>query len=69
MLHLVFTNGTREYSIYVEPHPGETTGLRTARSNSQQVAGVETPRFRVLVVTNGPAAQCIELARLAAARL
>jgi anti-sigma factor RsiW len=69
MLHLVFTNGTREYSLYVGPHQSATEGVRTVRSNSQQVAGFETGRFRALVVTDGEAAECTDLARLAAERL
>ena len=69
MLHLVFTNGTQEYSIYVGPHRSGTEGVRMARRNSEQVAGFETGRFRALVVTDGEAAECDKLARLAAERL
>jgi len=69
MLHLVFTNGTREYSIYVGPHRGVHEGVRMARRNAEQVAGFDTGRFRALVVTVGPAAECEELAHLAAERL
>jgi len=69
MLHLVFTNGTREYSIYVSPDRSAQEGVRRVERDAEQVAGFETGRFRALVVTVGPAAECEELARLAAGRL
>jgi anti-sigma factor RsiW len=69
MLHLVFTNGTQEYSIYVGPHRSVREGVRIVRRNSEEVAGFETGRFRALVVTDGEAAECNKLARMAAERL
>ncbi len=69
MLHLVFTNGVRRYSVYVRPHAGAREGIRVVRRRSEQVAGFETGRFRGLVVTVGPAAECEELARFTVARL
>lgn len=69
MLHLVFTNGTQEYSLYVRPHQSTKERVRIVRSNSEQVAGFETGHFTAFVVTVGPAAQCEELAQLTATRL
>jgi len=69
MLHLVFTNGAQEYSLYLRPHRSIKERVRIVRSNSEQVAGFETGHFTALVVTVGPAAQCEELAQLTAARL
>jgi len=69
MLHLVFGDGARRYSVYVGRHEGARTGLRTVRSGREEVAGFDTGRLRAVVVTAGPAAECEELARVAADRL
>ena len=69
MLHLVFTNGTRKYSIYVRPHRSAEETVRIVQRSPEQVAGFETGRFSALVVTSGDAAECEELARLVAGRL
>ncbi len=68
MLHLVFAGGARPYSVYLSPQRGGAEALRTFRGGGEQVAGLETGRFRVVVVSEGPAARCEDLAR-AAARL
>lgn len=67
-LHLVFTNGVREYSAYVLPHSAATGNGRFVRQGTEQVAGVAAGRLMVLVVTGTPALNCRELARFAAAR-
>ncbi len=69
MLHLVFTDGTRSYSVYVRPHPSAGAGVRVVRRGAEQVAGFETGRFQAIVVTDGPEAECEALARQAALRL
>ena len=69
MLHLVFSNGTRRYSVYVRPHQSAQGNIHQVRRDSEQVAGIETGHFSAVVVTVGPAAECAELARFAARRL
>ena len=69
MLHLIFTDGAREYSVYLRPHRSLGEPVRVVRHNEEQVAGFETGRFRALVVTAGPARDCESLARLAKERL
>jgi anti-sigma factor RsiW len=69
MLHLVFFNGTRRYSVFVSPHPGPAVTVRSIRRGAEQMAGFETGRFRGLVVSDGSAAECAELARAAERRL
>lgn len=69
MLHLIFTDGAREYSVYLRPHRSLSEPVRVVRHNEEQVAGFETGRFRALVVTAGPAKDCESLARLAKERL
>jgi anti-sigma factor RsiW len=69
MLHLVFSNRTRRYSIFVSPHLSPAETVRTIRRGAEQVAGFETGHFRGLVVSDGSAAECAELAHAAERRL
>ena len=69
MLHLVFSNGARSYSIYISPRLGDAETARTLRQGAEQMAGFETSHFRGLVVSDGPAADCREMARAAESRL
>jgi len=69
MLHLVFSNGTREYSVFVASHPGPARPVRTVRRGAEQVAGFETGHYRGVVVSEGSAVECAELAQAAAGRL
>jgi anti-sigma factor RsiW len=69
MLHLVFSSGTRRYSVFVAPHIGPAESVRTSRWGAEQIAGFETRHFRGLVVSDGSAAECKELAQAAETRL
>jgi anti-sigma factor RsiW len=69
MLHLVFRNGDRRYSVFVGPHEGARKPLSQARSGGEEVAGFETGSLRAAVVTEGAASECEKLARIAASRL
>ncbi len=69
MLHLVFFNGTRRYSVFVSPHLGRLETARTVRQGAERIAGFETGHFRGLVVSDGSAAECAELARVAERQL
>jgi anti-sigma factor RsiW len=69
MLHLVFGNGAREYSVFLRPERGERSPVRIARESQEQVAGFQTGKFRAIVVIDGPRAECEALAQIAAARL
>jgi anti-sigma factor RsiW len=69
MLHLVFHNGWRRYSLFLRPELSPERKIRVVRQQTEQVAGFQTGRYRVLVVSNGGAAECQELARVAAASL
>ncbi len=63
-LHLVFTNGAGEYSVYLLPR-GTRQPLQLVSRGTEQVAGFGT----ALVVTAASTANCEELARFTAARL
>jgi anti-sigma factor RsiW len=63
MLHLVFFDGTRRYSVFVSPHLGRLEAARTVRQGAERIAGFETGHFRGVVVSDGSDAECTELAR------
>jgi anti-sigma factor RsiW len=69
MLHLVFSNGTREYSVFVSPHDGPAETVRTSRQGAEEIAGFETGHFRGLVVLVGSATECADLAHAAERQL
>ena len=69
MLHLVFANGTLQYSVYVRPHQGAKRDIRMIRRDSEQVAAFETGRFTAVVVLAGSAAECETLAKVTSQRL
>jgi anti-sigma factor RsiW len=69
MLHLVFSDGARRYSVYVGRHQSTQDPVRVEQRGSEEVAGFETGQYRAAVVSQGAAAECRELARAAAARL
>ncbi len=69
MLHLVFAGGARPYSVYLSQQSGGNQPVRTFRSSPEETAGLATGRYQVVVVSEGPAAECEELALAAARRL
>ena len=69
ILHLVFSSGTRRYSVFVSPQLGRLETARTGRQGDERIAGFETGHFRGLVVSEGSAAECAELARAAERQL
>ena len=69
MLHLVFTNGVHRYSVFVRAQRTSPQKVRIYRSNSEEVASLDTGQFRAIVVTVGPKTECRELAEIAAAHL
>jgi anti-sigma factor RsiW len=69
VLHLVFSRGTTEYSVYLVPHRRLGQGGKVRNSGQERVAGFESRSLAGLVVTTGSAAECKELAELTAARL
>ena len=69
MLHLVFSNGGREYSVFVRQSRGATEPVRVLQRDAENAAGMETGRYRAAVVMLGSRAECDEFARLVASRL
>jgi Putative zinc-finger len=69
MLHLVFTNGRQEYSVYINPNQAAKASIRMVQFGTEQIAGFETGRFRAMVAMVGPQSECEGAARLTASRL
>ena len=69
MLHLVFTNGRQRYSVFVSAQVGPVQTARAIQRGAEQVAGFETGHYRGVVVSEGSAVECAELAQAAAGRL
>lgn len=69
MLHLVFSNGARRYSIFVAPDFGRAESSRPVRAGAERVAEFKTGHFRGLVVSDSSATECAELARVAESQL
>jgi anti-sigma factor RsiW len=60
MLHLIFTNGAREVSVYLRSHRGLSEPVRIVQRDGEQVAAFDTGRFRALVVTGEDCAALAE---------
>jgi hypothetical protein len=69
MLHLVFTNGKQEYSVYLHPNQAAKAAVRIVQLGTEHLAGFETGRFRAIVAMVGPPSECEGAARLTASRL
>jgi anti-sigma factor RsiW len=69
VLHLVFGDGTRDYSLYLLPHTGRNAGEHLVHVNSVEVAGFETGHFTALVAGAGTSVPCEEFARWTASHL
>lgn len=67
-LHAVYSDGAREYSLFLHQPDAHPTSVRIAETGGECVAGFETPRVTAMVVTEQPP-QAAEFARLAAAAL
>jgi hypothetical protein len=69
MLHLMFTNGSQEYSVYLNPNQTAKASVRMVQLGTEQLAGFETGRFRAIVAMVGLRSECEGAARLTASRL
>lgn len=68
-LHLVYTNGDREVSVYVLSNNGATKAIHATRIGSEQLAAFRTGRVEAIVATGGSSEECLEFARVAAKSL
>ena len=66
-LHLVFTNGTQEVSVYVRPRSGTSrrSAPRTVKVGSEQLAEIQTDRLEAVIATAGSSGECLRFAHVA----
>jgi anti-sigma factor RsiW len=68
-LHLVYTNGVQEFSVYVRIGAGSARSHRAVSVGSEHLASFQTGRLEAVIVTAGSSAECQQFARLAAEML
>jgi anti-sigma factor RsiW len=67
-LHLVYTNGIQEVSVFVRSGGGmEPVSAHSV--GSEHLARFRTARHEAVIVTDGPSGDCLQFARVAAAAL
>jgi anti-sigma factor RsiW len=64
-LHLVYTNGVQEFSVFVRPGGGKEP-LSTHSVGSEHLARFRTARHEAVIVTDGSSGECLQFARVAA---
>lgn len=64
-LHLVYTDGRRELSMFVRALSGGDKTLRTVSVGAEHLAGFQTDRVEAIVATGGSSGECLEFARFA----
>jgi len=66
-LHLVFTNGSQEVSVYVRARSGtaRSNAVRTVNVASEHLAAIQGDRLEAIVATAGSSAECLSFARFA----
>jgi len=63
-LHLVYSDGAREFSLFVRDHPAQSNVRMTAYdSGAEHVAPVESSRYTALIVSDESPASAQEIAR------
>jgi anti-sigma factor RsiW len=67
-LHLVYTNGAREFSVFVRPGGG-VEPVSAHSVGSEHLARFRTARHEAVIVTDGSSGECLQFARFAAAAL
>ncbi len=68
-LHLVYSDGRRDVSVFLRKASGGASAIRSADSGAEHVAWFETARTRAIVVANQSRATAVGVAHLAQAVL
>ena len=64
-LHLVFTNGSQEFSLYVRARTGGDGGLRAVKVGTEHLAAFQTDRVEAVIATDGSGGECLQFAQVA----
>jgi hypothetical protein len=62
-LHLVYGNGTREFSVYFRTSSGGSEAIRTESVGQEQLAAFQNGRVQGVIATTASSADCVELAK------
>ncbi len=62
-LHLVYTNGAQEVSVFVQAKTASHEAGRPERVGSVRMASFETGRLQAIVATSGSSGDCIQFAQ------
>lgn len=65
ILHLVYTNGAKELSVYVRQRDGGEAQPKIMKVNTEQVATLHHDGFEAAIVMEGSGTECLEWARRA----
>lgn len=70
-LHLVYTNGIQEFSVFVQRQEANVKDKTVHALNvgPERLASFQTARFETIVATDGSSGECLQFARLAAGTL
>ena len=64
-LHLVYTNGSREFSVYVRARTRGDGALRAVKVGTEHLAAFQTDRVEAVVATDGSSGECLQFAQFA----
>jgi anti-sigma factor RsiW len=64
-LHLVYTNGSREFSVYVRGRTAGDGALRAVKVGTEHLAAFQTDRVEAVIATDGSSGECLQFARFA----
>ena len=67
-LHLVYTDGVQEVSVYVR-RGGGSGAMQTAAVDGEQLASLRTAGYEAIAVSTGSAKECAQMVRRAASML
>jgi len=65
-LHVVYTNGSQEFSLYIRVRSGSDKVLHAVSLGSEHLAAFQTDRLEAVVATGGSSGDCLQFARFAA---
>ena len=66
-LHLVYTDGAREFSVYILRRTGAAPrNLHTVSIGQEHLAAFQTDRFEAVIATAESSAECLQFARIVA---
>jgi len=63
-LHLVYTDGGREFSVFIRARAGGDATLHAVRVGSEHLAAFQSDRVEAVIATGGSSGDCLQFARV-----